>query len=94
MLNWFIWIIKAHGTQLLSLENIELAGSEECQTEEEHQNIKIVYKSVCYNAYALLISGNMWNDTNILKIQPNGTATFKKTHYPSGWNYNIYGKNG
>ena len=36
--------------------------------EEDHQNIKIVQSSVYYKAYTLLISENMWYDTNILKI--------------------------
>ena len=59
MLNWFIKIINAHGTQLLSPEDIVQAGSEECLTEEDHQNIKIVDSTVFYNARPLLISGNM-----------------------------------
>ena len=65
--------------------------------EEEQQNIKIVDSSVCYIAYTLLISGNMWYDTNVLKIHSIGMATFKNAilahsffsvlfsshHYPS-----------
>ena len=39
--NCIIWIIKAHGPQLLSLEEIVLAGAEEYKMEEDHQNIKI-----------------------------------------------------
>ena len=46
--------------------------------EEDHQNITIVDSSVCFNAYALLKSGNMWCDTHIVKIHPNGMAMFKK----------------
>ena len=55
MLNWLIWIIETHGNQLLSPEDIVLAGSEECKMEEDHQNINIVDSSVCYNAYTLFI---------------------------------------
>ena len=55
MLNWFIWIIKAYGNQVLSQEDIVLAGSEEFLTEEGQQNIKIVYSSVCYDAFTLFI---------------------------------------
>ena len=78
MLNLFNLTIKAHGTWFLSLEDILLAGSEECYIEEDHQNIKIVVSYVLYNAYTLLMSGNMWYDTNILKVHPNGMATFLK----------------
>ena len=60
MLNWFIWIIMAHGTQLLTPEDIVLAGSEECLMEKDPQNIKIDEVSACYNAHALLNCGNMW----------------------------------
>ena len=38
----------------------------------------IVDSSVYYNANTLLISGNMWYNTKILKIHPNGMAIFKK----------------
>ena len=46
--------------------------------EEDHQNIYIVDNSVCFNAYKLLLSRNMWYNTNVLKIHPNGMATLKK----------------
>ena len=31
-----------------------------------------------YNASTLLINGNMWLDTNQLKMHPTGMPTFKK----------------
>ena len=65
---------------LLSLEDIVLSESEDCWMEEDHQNFKIVGSSVSYNAYTLLISENMWYNTNILKIHPNGMATFQKSN--------------
>ena len=46
--------------------------------EDDHQNIKIVNSTVCYNAYKLPKSENMWYDTNILKIHTNGMETLKK----------------
>ena len=52
----------------LPCDNIVLAGSEE----GEPSNYKA---SVCYNAYTLIISGNMWYNTNILKIHTDGMAT-------------------
>ena len=79
MLIWSIWIIKAHDNRLLSPEDILLAGSEEYWTEEDHQNIKIADI-----AYPLLICGNMWYNTNILKIHPNGMAPFKKLLFKKG----------
>ena len=51
--------------------------------EEDYQNIKTVESSVYYSAYTLLKSGNMWYNTNILKIHPNGMTRLKKdiNHY-------------
>ena len=46
-----------------------------------HQTIKISDSSVCYNAYALLRSINMWYKTNILKIHPKGMAYFWKNEF-------------
>ena len=46
--------------------------------EEDHLNILIVDSSVCYNARALLICGNMWLFTNIPKMHPKVLPTIKK----------------
>ena len=55
-----------------------------CQTEEDHLNIKIVTALLLYNACTLL---NMMEicvtNNNKLKIQPRGMATFKKMHRQS-----------
>ena len=57
---------------------IVLGVSEEFQMAEDHQHIKIVDSSVCDNAYTILISGNMWHDTNKVTIHLNGMAPIKK----------------
>ena len=49
------------------------------QTEEEHQNVKNVDSSVC-NAYTSLRNGNMWYETNLLKIHPKEMAAFETIH--------------
>ena len=46
-----------------------LAGSG-FKMEEDHLNIKIVVRSVCYNAGTLRTCGNMWLNKNKLKIHP------------------------
>ena len=62
---------------LLSGFNIWLVHN--CQTEEDHLNIKIVTALLLYNACTLL---NMMEicvtNNNKLKIHPRGMATFKK----------------
>ena len=53
-----------------------------CQTEEDHLNIKIVTALLLYNACTLL---NMMEicvtNNNKLKIHPRGMATFKKNSW-------------
>ena len=71
-------IVEGHATQLFWPDEIIMAGLDILKTEEEHQNIKTVDSSVCYNAYTLLKNWNMWYETNILKIHLKGMATFKK----------------
>ena len=68
MRNWFIWMVVAHATWLLSLEVIVLAGSEECLTEENQPNIKIFDSSAYYYTYTIFISGNMLYNMNLLKV--------------------------
>ena len=38
--------------------------------EEDHLHTWNLCSSVCYNASTLLICGNMWLDTSILKMNP------------------------
>ena len=52
-------MVEAHGTPLFQADGIILSGSGILKIEEEHQNIKMVESSVCYNAYTLLRSRNM-----------------------------------
>ena len=70
-------LVNKSESSMLSPKNIVLAGSEEWKIEEDHQNIKIVDSSVFYNAYTLIVSVNIWYNTNMLKIHHNGMATFK-----------------
>ena len=44
------------------------------KSKPDHLNIEIVDSSVCYNASTLLMCGNMWLDTNILKMHTKGCA--------------------
>ena len=56
------------------LSDAELAGSK-CKTEEEHLHFEIVGWQLC-----LLLRGNMWYDTNMLKMYRKKVPTLKK-----GW---------
>ena len=77
MLNWS----KPEMARLMITKSsnwmISLAGSG-FKTEEDHLNILIVDSSVCYNVSPLPICGNVWFDTNLLKMHPNGVPTVKK----------------
>ena len=70
----------AHGTQLLTPEDIVLAGSEECLMEKDFQNIKFVDSSVGYNTRPKTKTCNMWLSTNILKMHHKGLPIKKIKH--------------
>ena len=72
------WLIKAHGTRLLSRDAVQLAGSEICKMEEEHLNIKMAAFLLICNAVILLIYLEMCDlIINRLKEAPTGVPTLK-----------------
>ena len=78
MLNWFIRILDI---ALTLLTGFKIWLVHNCQTEEDHLNIKIVTALLLYNACTLLnIMEICVRNNNKLKIHPRGMATFKKTY--------------
>ena len=66
LLNWFTWIVEAGPDSSNWMTSQARSG---VKMEVGHLNPPC-FSSVCCNVSLLLISGNVWLDTNILKVHP------------------------
>ena len=67
--NRFIWIVEAHGTWISHQKILYWLDQRNAKWKRTIRTLKILSKALFF---IMLISGNMGDDTNILKIHPNG----------------------